>query len=107
MLKAFSSKFRKLDQIEIIDIADARIITDKWEDFSKETNYHLNVVKTLSETLLWEFPRRSVEGYAKRNIDGWWGGSKLSLKEGMTWDDLEQLFQSLLVQESDNQISVI
>lgn len=107
MLKAFSSSFRKLDQIEVIDIADPRKIADKWVNFSKETNYHIKVVKTLSETLLWEFPRRSVEGYTKRYITGWWGKSKLSLKEGISWDEVKLLFQPLLEQENNNHISVI
>ena len=107
MLKAFSSSYRKLDQIEVIDIADPRKTADKWENFSKETNYHIKVVKSLSETLLWEFPRRSVEGYVKRNITGWWGNSKLFLKEGMSWDEVELLFQPLLEQEDNNHFSVI
>jgi hypothetical protein len=107
MLKVFSSSFRKLDQIEIIDIADPNVIADKWENFSKETNYHFKVVKSLSSTLLWEFPRRSIEGYIKRIIGGSWEKSKLTLKENLAWDELENLVEPLLEQEYDNQISVI
>ena len=104
MLEAFSSSFRKLDQIEVIDTADPNSIADKWKEFSRETNYHIQVVKSLSDTLLWDFPRRSIEGYAKRFIRGWWEKSKLSLQDNLSWDDLDDFVQPLLVQEDNNNI---
>lgn len=107
ILKVFSSSFRKMDQIEIIDIADSNDIADKWEEFSKETNYHFSILKSLENTLLWEFPRRSIEGYTKRYIGGWWGSSKLTLKENLSWDEIEDLVQPLLEQENNDQILVI
>ena len=37
------------------------ILAKKWEPFVQETNYHLNIHRSLLDTLLSEFPRRSIE----------------------------------------------
>jgi hypothetical protein len=107
MLKAFSSQFRILDQIEVIDIAEEEKIYKTWSPFAKQTNYHLNIHKSLMDTILGEFPRRSVEGYVKRNIEGWWGGSTLTLKDCNTFDGVAQLVEPLLKNEKENNYSVI
>ena len=106
MLKVFSGSFRKIDQIEIVDIADLNEIIDRWAKFSQETNYHLKIVRSLKNTILWEFPRRSVEGYAKRFIGGWWGSSNLVLQENLSWPGVKDLLQPLIEQEKNNQISI-
>ena len=59
MLKAFSKTFRKLDQIEIVDIADKNILVKKWEPFVQETNYHLNIHRSLLDTLISEFTKKN------------------------------------------------
>lgn len=107
MLKAFSKTFRKLDQIEIADIADKNILVKKWEPFVQETNYHLNIHRSLLDTLLSEFPRRSIEEYTKRYIEGWWGNSRLTLKECTSFSMLRQLFEPLIVNEKNNNYNVI
>jgi len=107
MLKAFSSQFRILDQIEVIDIAEEEKIYKTWSPFAKQTNYHLNIHQSLKYTIIGEFPRRSVEGYVKRNIDGWWGGSTLKLKECNSFKELAQLVEPLLINESYNDFKVI
>lgn len=107
MLKAFSSDYRPLDQIEVIDIADEDTIHKTWLPFAKDTNYHLSIHTSLMDTYLAEFPRRSVDGYVKRNIDGWWGGSSLCLKNCNTFDELAQLVEPLLEKESQNNYNVI
>ena len=107
MLKAFSSDYRPLDQIEVIDIADEETIHKIWYPFAKDTNYHLNIHKSLMDTYIAEFPRRSVEGYVKRNIEGWWGGSTLSLKECTSFEELAQLVKPLIIKESQNDYKVI
>lgn len=106
MLQVFSSSFRKMDQIEIIDIADSNEIANRWKDFSRETNYHINVFKSLSDTLLWKYPRRSIEEYTECYMTGVWKTSKLTLKENLSRSELEDLVQPLLEQEDNNQISV-
>lgn len=46
-----------------------------------------------------EFPRRSVEGYVKKNNEGCWGGSTLTLKDCNTFDEMAQLVEPLLKNE--------
>lgn len=107
MLKAFSSDYRPLDQIEVIDIADEDKLYETWQPFAKNTNYHLNIHKSLMDTYIGEFPRRSVEGYVKRNIEGWWGGSTFVMKECNTFEELAKLVEPLLVNESRKDDNVI
>ena len=107
MLKAFSKAFRKLDQIEIIDIASKDSLTKKWRLFIEETNFHLNIYESLKDSIIAEFPRRSLEGYTKRYIDGWWGKSNLRLKECDSFDDLKKLFAPLMKDELNNKYEVI
>lgn len=107
MLKAFSSDYRPLDQIEVIDIADEDKLYETWQPFAKDTNYHLNIHKSLMDTYIGEFPRRSVEGYVKRNIEGWWGGSTFVMKECNTFEELAKLVEPLLVNESRKDDNVI
>lgn len=108
MLNAFSSISKRFDNIEIIDIADDDVIQQKWEEFFEKTNYHATISKSLLEnTFISEFPRRSVEGYVKRNIEGWWNGSTLEIKECLTFHELAEHFRPLLQNESNNNFSVI
>lgn len=107
MLKAFSSEYRPLDQIEVIDIADEEVLHKTWLPFAKNTNYHLNIHRSLMDSLIGEFPRRSIEGYVKRYIEGWWNSSTLKLKECSSFDELAQLVTPLLEKESQNNYNVI
>lgn len=83
------------------------ILAKKWEPFVQETNYHLNIHRSLLDTLISEFPRRSIEGYTKRYIEGWWGNSTLTLKECTSFSMLRQLFEPLIVNEKNNNYNVI
>lgn len=107
MLKAFSSEYRPLDQIEVIDIAAEDVLYKTWQPFAKNTNYHLNIHRSLMESLIGEFPRRSIEGYVKRYIEGWWNGSTLTLKECKTFEELVLLMKPLIENESQNNYNVI
>ena len=107
MLKAFSSQFRELDQIEVVDIAEEEMLYKTWSPFAKKTNYHLNIHTSLMDTFVGEFPRRSIEGYVKRNIEGWWNGSTLTLKICRDFEELEQLVTPLLKNEMCNNFNVI
>ena len=107
MLKVFSNSFRKLDQIEIIDIEEHELLTNKWKSFAKQTNFHLQIFSSLLDTLIAEFPRRSIDGYTKRFIEGWWGKSTLTLKECKTFEELKVLFLPLLIKERDNNFDII
>ena len=107
MLKAFSADYRPLDQIEVIDIADEEKLHQTWRPFVKNTNYHLNIHKSLLNSIIAEFPRRSIEGYVKRYIEGWWGTSNLRIKECSSFDQMGLLMKPLLENEANNDYSVI
>ena len=107
MLKAFSSDYRPLDQIEVIDIATENVLYKTWQPFAKNTNYHFNIHRSLMDSLIGEFPRRSIEGYVKRFIEGWWNSSTLKLKECSSFDELAQLVNPLIENESKNNFNVI
>lgn len=111
MEKAFSSTFRRLDQIEIIDIASESELINRWQNFSTPTNFHINIRKSLLEenSFIAEFPRRSIEGYYKRNFErgGWWGKSKISLNVGHTFDELKDILSPLIENETKGIYEVI
>ncbi len=107
MLTAFSNQSRELDKIEIIDIANENKLLDTWAPFIHQTNDHISIYNSLLDSLIGEFPRRSTEGYTKRNIEGWWRNSSLSLKECSSFDELKTLFTPLIYNEGKNIIKVI
>lgn len=107
MQKAFSSTFRRLDQIEVIDLKKEEELWDTWRDFIKPTGDHFKVCRSLFESILAEFPRRSIEGYCKRNIAGWWGRSSIQFKEGLNFAELKDLLFPLIKKERTNNFDVI
>lgn len=107
MKKAFGSSFRRLDQIEVVDIKSEDELWDTWSDFIKPTNDHFKVCRTIFDSILAEFPRRSIEGYYKRNFSNWWGRSKISLKNSMSFDDLASLLSPLILDEGKQKFEVV
>lgn len=95
----YGENIRYLDQIEIIDTEEDRSkLFDRWSYFFEKSHGHLELHTSFFESLLAEFPRWSVEGYYKRNIEGWWGESHVSFKKDNcnTFDDLKILLAPLL-----------
>ena len=96
------AKMRYLDQIQIIERPgfNHNEISDAWEDLSEYVHGHLKIEESFFDTYLAEFPRRSVEGYVKRNITGWWGPSNKSFDKekgvNYTFDELETFISPLL-----------
>ena len=103
---------RFLDEIQIIEREgfNHNNISDAWVNLSSNVHGHLNIYDSFFDTYLAEFPRRSVEGYAKRNILGWWGDSPLSFtkKRGCnyTFNELRNYILPLLNDEEYNSISI-
>ena len=106
MYKAFSQEFRKLDKIEIIDIKDERKLIDNWSPFLASTNYHIKCYKDFFDSTIGEFPRRTVEGYCKRN-NNWFGSSNIRLKPNLTFEELEKLILPLLQEEANGNFGII
>ncbi len=95
------SQQRFLDNIQIIEKPDfnPKDISDAWINLSHHVHGHLDLIKSFFDSYLAEFPRRSVEGYIKRNIMGWWGDSNLSFPKergcNYTFDELAQYIDPL------------
>lgn len=107
MQKAFSLTFRRLDQIEVIDLKSEHDLRKTWDDFAEPTNYHFKTCRTIFDSILSEFPRRSIEGYWKRNFCGWWGCSSIQFKEGMKFDELCDLLSPLIQDELEATYDVL
>lgn len=106
MQKAFSSTFRRLDQIEVIDLKSEQELWDTWGEFIRPTNDHFKICRSFFDSILSEFPRRSIEGYWKRNFNGWWGTSSIQLKNGMSFDDLVRVLHPLTIDEKSENFNV-
>ncbi len=74
---------RYFDQIQIIERPgfNHNEISSAWEELSIYVHGHLEITESFFDTYLAEFPRRSVEGYTKRNIEGWWGSSNKTFEK--------------------------
>ena len=99
MSQAFSKEFRKLDKIEIIDLKDEQELIDNWAPFLEPANYHVKCYKDFFDSIISEFPRRTVEGYCKRN-NNWFGPSTIRLKPNLTFEELEELIMPMLQEEA-------
>lgn len=106
MQKAFSSSFRRLDQIEVIDLKNEHDLWETWGDFTEPTNYHFKICRTLFDSILSEFPRRSIEGYWKRNFNGWWGTSSIQINSEMNFKKLEEVLSPIINEENNNTYTV-
>ena len=65
-----------------------------------QSHGHLNVKESFFDTYLAEFPRRSVEGYAKVNLKGWWESSDVSFDKdkgvNYTFKELQKFISPIL-----------
>ena len=60
------------------------------------------------DSILAEFPRRTIEGYYKRNLSpkgGWWGKSSVQLNKDCK--NIMELFSPLIENESRDNFDVI
>lgn len=108
MRNAFANRIRWYDQFEVVDKADSDKIYKTWDTFIAATHGHIEISDSIfKKTLIGEFPRRTVEGYVKRNLTGWWGTSAIQLHECKDFPELEELLKPLIVQEENGDYSVI
>lgn len=105
--KEFGANNRFMDNIEVIELKEKDEVLEKWNYFAERTNWHFDVHKSFFKSILAEFPRRSIDGYIKRNFNGWWGSSSIQYKEGMTFDELHELVKPLLDLEYSDNFDVI
>ena len=53
-------------------------ISEAWLELSSHTHEHISLIESFYDSYLAQFPRRSIEGYIKSNIEGWWGDPTIS-----------------------------
>lgn len=51
------------------------------------------------DSIIGEFPRRSVEGYTKRYFEGWWNGNERLFSDINTFDNLAEVILPLIRNE--------
>ncbi len=79
----FGENARQLDRIEIIEApkkSEEEIYT-AWGDFINMTHGHVNIHHSFFDSLLAEFPRRTIEGYTHRYISGYFGSSSIKFMD--------------------------
>lgn len=106
----FNGDKRFLETLEIIDKpgADHSELRDKWSDFIDLTNDHCEIRNSFFDSYLAKFPRRSIEGYCKSQIEGWWGKASISFKNDLkSIDEIENLIRPLLTAEKKNNFEII
>lgn len=111
LIESFSKykESHKLDTIEIIEKEgfDKSILSKTWDAFISTTRGHYELYDNFFESLLAKAPRRSVECYFKRNVEGWWGSPTISLSENMSFKDIHKELSPLIIAEIQNNFDVI
>lgn len=110
--KAFARLYdnRFLDHIEIIEKPgfNRTEISEAWLELSSHTHGHISLMESFYDSYMAQFPRRSIEGYFKSNIEGWWGDPTISFTRGITTlDAVHTLIQPLIEDERMNTYEVI
>jgi hypothetical protein len=110
--KCFGNDKRFFEEIQIIDKPglNESEMYDKWSNFIHISDNHYKIISSFFNSILAEFPRRSIEGHLKRNYEdgGWWGNSKISLTNSpKTFNEIKELIQPLLDNENNNNFEII
>lgn len=107
MYHAFSSTMRRYDSIEIIDIKPESQLIEEWDPFLKETNYHVKCFRSIFDSILAEFPRRSIEGYTQRYYKNWFGASGIELEKKESIWEIGNHLKPLIDREKNEDYSIL
>ncbi len=92
---------RNLEEIEIIDIADEDKVRTAWDDFIH--THHYSVIKSLFESAIGQFPRRTCELLFDNTLGTRWIDAKgLGFTPDMDFADIRRLLTDLMVEEENN-----
>ena len=92
---------RKLEEIEMIDVADEDKLHDSWQDFIH--THHYSVHRDIFSSAIGSFPRRTCEAlFDNKMAVRWLDGRGKGFKPDMSFDDIEKLIRPLLKNELDN-----
>lgn len=102
-----------LDRVEIIEHPDKPTdeIYEAWGFLFDKMRGHIDFHTSFYESLLAEFPRRSIEGFTQRYIGSWWGTSAIGFKitddRLRNFDTLKELVQPLVDREESGNIEIV
>lgn len=98
----------RFDSIEIIDIKEKEELQSTWNNFINiEGAYSPLYLKSFYESILAEFPRRSIEGYSERNFNGWWGKGKNHITpKRQTIEEFYRQISPILTKETNKDFSL-
>lgn len=96
--KAWGSKEeRNLEEIEIIDIKPEDELYSSWEQFIH--THHYQVFNNFFDSVIAKYPRRSCDATFDRLMNVKFLDETKGLKDKMSFNDLENYFKPLLVEE--------
>ena len=100
----------QLDRMEIIErpgiVYDE--ISDTWKYFFEKLGRDYDVVDSFYKSTLGEAPRRSLQYLYKRYIEeGWWNLPSIHLEPSITFSELRQMINPLLIREENNDYEVV
>lgn len=88
---------RKLEEIEIIDIAEEKILQEKWKRFIY--SHHYRIHRNFYDSLIAQSPRRTTEDLFACLMEAKWLDFPNRLHQGMSWDDVRKHFAPILAEE--------
>lgn len=88
---------RQLEEVSIIDIIDEDEMLEKWKDFIH--SHHYDYTNNFFESYLGMFPRRSCETVFAMFQFNITPDNRKGFHKDMTWSDIEQLLEDLLMEE--------
>ena len=92
---------RNLEEIEIIDIADEETVCSVWDDFIH--THHYSVVKSIFDSAIGKFPRRTCEFLFDNMMNNCWIDAKeLGFTPDMDFSDIRRLLAGLMAEEDAN-----
>ncbi|MDZ4410499.1 hypothetical protein ORL62_21605 [Bacillus cereus] len=89
---------RNMEEIEIIDIQEEEILKATWNEFVH--THHCSVNNSIYASSLGKYPRRSCEATFDRLMNCEWLDSEKGFKEGMSFNDIQQVLNPLFEEET-------
>lgn len=98
MKKAWGAiDYRKLEEIELIDIRDEKDVINSWSEFihTHHYSYHINFF----DSTLARYPRRTCEATFDRLMNCIWLDGNKGFKENMSFSDIDEVTYKLIDEE--------
>lgn len=91
---------RSMEEFEFIDIAKENHLIKTWKDFVH--THHYTYSNNFFDSTLAKFPRRTIESLFDRTQNCLWLSSENPFKENMSFIELTQIVNKLILEEENN-----